>query len=123
MTAHMDAVKRIEDAGAAAVVIQSLFEEQIQLQQIRLEEELTISDNLDAEIQDLFPEVQHGGPEEHLMKVRRTKEAVGIPVIGSLNCVNPDTWSEWAARMEETGVDGLSSTSSRFLSTARRAPK
>lgn len=107
MTAHMDAIKRIEDAGAAAIVIQSLFEEQIQLQQMRMEEELTLNDNLDAEIQDLFPDVQHGGPDEHLMWVRKTKEAVEMPVIGSLNCVNPDTWSEWAVKMEETGVDGL----------------
>ena len=107
MTAHMDSIKRMEDAGAAAVVIQSLFEEQIQLQNMRMEEELTISDNLDAEIQDLFPDVEHGGPEEHLMWVRKTKEAVSIPVIGSLNCTTPQTWADWAVRMEETGVDGL----------------
>lgn len=107
MTAHMDSIKKMEDAGAAAVVIQSLFEEQIQLQQLRMEEELTISDNLDAEIQDLFPDVKHGGPEEHLMWVRKSKEAVGIPVIGSLNCTNPETWATWAVRMEETGVDAL----------------
>lgn len=107
MTAHMDSIKRIEDAGAAAMVIQSLFEEQIQLQKARMEEELTINDNLDAEIQDLFPDVKHGGPEEHLMWVRKTKEAVTIPVIGSLNCINPATWAEWALKMEQTGVDGL----------------
>lgn len=107
LTAHMDAIKRIEDAGAAAMVVQSLFEEQIQLQQLRMEEELAINDNLDAEIQDLFPDVQHGGPDEHLMWVRKTKEAVGMPVIASLNCVNPETWSEWAVKLEETGVDGL----------------
>lgn len=107
MTAHMDAIKRIEDAGAAAIVIQSLFEEQIQLQQMRLEEELTVSDNLDAEIQDLFPDVEHSGPDEHLMWVKKTKEAVEMPVIGSLNCINPETWSEWAVKMEETGVDAL----------------
>lgn len=107
MTAHMDSIKRMEDAGAGAIVIQSLFEEQIHLQQMRMEEELTINDNLDAEIQDLFPDVEHGGPEEHLMWVRRSKEASSIPIIGSLNCVNPETWAEWAVRMEETGVDGL----------------
>lgn len=107
MTAHMDAIKRIEDAGAAAIVIQSLFEEQIQLQRYRLEQELTISDNLDAEIQDLFPDVEHGGPDEHLMWVKRTKDALGIPVIASLNCVNPETWSEWAFKLQETGIDGL----------------
>lgn len=107
MTAHMDSIKRIEDAGAAAMVIQSLFEEQIQLQSMRMEEELTINDNLDAEIQDLFPDVQHGGPDEHLMWVRRAKEATSIPIFGSLNCVNPATWATWALKMEETGVDGL----------------
>jgi dihydroorotate dehydrogenase (fumarate) len=107
MTAHMDSIKRIEDAGAAAMVIQSLFEEQIQLQSMRMEEELTINDNLDAEIQDLFPDVQHSGPDEHLMWVRRAKEATSIPIIGSLNCINPATWAKWALKMEETGVDGL----------------
>lgn len=107
MTAHMDAIKKMEDAGAGAIVIQSLFEEQIQLQALRLEEELTINDNLDAEIQDLFPDVQHGGPDEHLMWVRRTKEASSFPVFASLNCINPQTWAEWALRLQETGVDGL----------------
>jgi dihydroorotate dehydrogenase (fumarate) len=107
MTAHMDSIKRIEDAGAAAMVIQSLFEEQIQLQSMRMEEELTMNDNLDAEIQDLFPDVQHSGPDEHLMWVRRAKEATSIPIIGSLNCINPATWAKWALKMEETGVDGL----------------
>ena len=107
MTAHMDAIKRIEDAGAAAFVIQSLFEEQVQLQRMRMEEELAIHDNLDAEIQDLFPEIEHGGPDEHLMWVQKTKEAAGIPVFASLNCTNPDTWKEWAVKLAETGVDGL----------------
>lgn len=107
MTAHMDSIRKIEDSGAAAMVIQSLFEEQIQLQRLRLEEELTMNDNLDAEIQDLFPDVQHGGPEEHLMWVRKAKEATEIPIFGSLNCLTPETWAEWAVRMEETGVDGL----------------
>ncbi len=107
MTAHMDSIKKIEEAGAGAVVIQSLFEEQINMQKLRMDEELTISDNLDAEIQDLFPEIKHAGPEEHLMWVRKSKEAVGIPVVGSLNCITPATWAEWAVRMEQTGVDAL----------------
>ncbi|MFW6215224.1 MAG: dihydroorotate dehydrogenase-like protein [Alkalispirochaetaceae bacterium] len=107
LTAHMDALKRIEDAGAGAVVIQSLFEEQIQLQSYRLQEQLTKNDDFDAEIQDLFPEVEHGGPDEHLMWTRKSKEALGIPVIGSLNCINPDTWAEWAVKLEQTGVDAL----------------
>lgn len=107
LTSHMDAIKRIEEAGAGALVIQSLFEEQIQLQRMRMEEELSISDNLDAEIQDLFPDIEHGGPDEHLMWVRKTKEEVSFPVIASLNCVNPETWADWAVQLAETGVDGL----------------
>lgn len=107
LTAHMTALKRIQDAGAAAVVIQSLFEEQIQLQAYRMEQELTKNDDFDAEIQDLFPDVQHGGPEEHLLWTRKSKESLDIPVFASLNCVNPETWSEWALKLEETGVDGL----------------
>lgn len=107
MTAHMDSIRRIADAGAGAIVIQSLFEEQIQLQALRLQEELTVSDNLDAEIQDLFPDVEHSGPDEHLMWTRRAKEAVTIPVIGSLNCLTPSMWADWALKLQETGVDGL----------------
>lgn len=107
LTAHMDAIKRIEDAGAAAFVIQSLFEEQIEMQKIRLEEELRMNDNLDAEMQSVFPAIKHAGPDEHLMWVRKTKEAAGIPVIASLNCINPETWAVWALKLQETGVDGL----------------
>ena len=107
LTAHMEALKRIQDAGAAGVVIQSLFEEQIQLQAYRMEQELTKNDDFDAEIQDLFPDVQHGGPDEHLMWTRKSKEALDIPVFASLNCTNPETWAEWALKLEETGVDGL----------------
>lgn len=107
LTAHMDAIKRIEDAGAGAFVIQSLFEEQIELQRMRLEEELRMNDNMDAEIQSVFPDIKHAGPDEHLMWVRKTKEAAGIPVFASLNCVNPETWAEWAVKLQETGVDGL----------------
>ena len=107
LTAHMDALKRIQDAGAGAVVIQSLFEEQIQLQAYKMEQQLTQHDDFDAEIQDLFPDVSHGGPDEHLMWTGKSKEALDIPVFASLNCTNPDTWAEWAVKLEETGVDGL----------------
>jgi dihydroorotate dehydrogenase (fumarate) len=54
-----------------------------------------------------FPSIQFTGPAEHLMWVRRTKEAVDIPVIGSLNAVVHETWLEYAKLMEQTGVDAL----------------
>ncbi len=107
LTAHMDAIKKIEEHGAGALVIQSLFEEQIQLERYRHDEDLVMYDDWHAEMTNIFPEKEHSGPEEHLMWVRKAKEAVGIPVIASLNAVNPDSWVEWAQKLAETGVDGL----------------
>ena len=107
LTAHMDSIKKIEESGAGALVISSLFEEQINLQQVRMEEELSMHDHSDAEMGDLFPDVEHGGPTEHLYWVKKAKDAVSIPVIASLNCTNESTWIEWAKKLEETGVDGL----------------
>lgn len=107
LTSNVDKIKQIEEAGAGAIVCGSLFEEQIQLEGMKLEEELAAHDDLDAEITSLFPVVEHGGPKEHLMWVRKTKQAVSIPVIASLNAINKDTWIDYATRLEETGVDGL----------------
>ena len=107
LTAHMDSIKKINEMGAGALVIQSLFEEQIQLQKYKLEEDVQMYDNWHAEMTDIFPDIEHGGPEEHLMWVRKAKEASDVPVIGSLNAVNPETWADWAVKLEQTGVDGL----------------
>jgi dihydroorotate dehydrogenase (fumarate) len=107
LTAHMDSIRKINEMGAGALVIQSLFEEQIQLQKYKLEEDVQMYDNWHAEMTDIFPDVKHGGPEEHLMWVRKAKEASSIPVIASLNAVQPETWADWAFKLEQTGVDGL----------------
>ncbi|MFP4383759.1 MAG: dihydroorotate dehydrogenase-like protein [Spirochaetia bacterium] len=107
LTAHMDSIKKIEDTGAGALVIKSLFEEQIRLDKFRMQEDLSLHDNWYAEMTNIFPEMEHSGPEEHLMWVRKAKEAVDIPVIASLNAISPETWVEYAKKLEETGVDGL----------------
>ena len=107
LTSNMDSIKKIEDAGAGALVVKSLFEEQIQLEVARFDEEQHKYDGFDAEIGNMYPEMEHSGPDEHLMWVRKAKEACSIPVIASLNAVNRDTWVEWAKKLEETGVDGL----------------
>jgi len=106
-TAHVDRIKKLEDAGASAIVTASLFEEQIQHERFRLEENLHQFDNLYAEMTDFFPKVQHAGPKEHLLWVRKAKESVAVPVIASLNAVNSDIWVEWAHQLADTGVDGL----------------
>ena len=107
LTSNLDSIKRIEDSGAGALVLKSLFEEQIQLEQARLEEEMQQFDDLHAEMTDIFPDIEHSGPEEHLMFVQKAKESCDIPVIASLNAVNASTWTEWARKLEDTGVDGL----------------
>ncbi len=107
LTLDLDTARRIEDAGASAIVFKSLFEEQINLESLQMEEELTEYAERNAEMINLFPNLQHAGPEEHLDKLAKLKKAVGIPVIGSLNCVNGDTWAEYAVEMEKTGVDAL----------------
>ncbi len=100
-------IKQLEEAGIAAIVYKSLFEEQIQLESLQLIEELSEYENRSAEMARLFPSLEHAGPREHLMNLKKFKESVSIPVIGSLNAVYEPTWVEYALEMEKTGIDGL----------------
>ncbi|MFN3554972.1 MAG: dihydroorotate dehydrogenase-like protein [Bacteroidales bacterium] len=107
LTLDLDTAKRMEDAGAAAIVFKSLFEEQINLESLQMEEELKEYADRNAEMISLFPTLEHAGPQEHLDKLSKLKASLGIPVIGSLNCVNHSTWVQYAQELEKTGVDGL----------------
>ena len=107
LTANLDSIKKIEEMGAGALVTHSLFEEQIQLKRFEFDNLLHKEDSRSAEAITFYPNVEHGGPKEHLMWVKKAKEAVSIPVIASLNAVNKETWLEYAKLLEETGVDGL----------------
>lgn len=107
LTADMKKIKKLEEAGAGAIVIKSLFEEQIELEKMKLNEDLTKYNEIYAEMITIFPKIEHSGPEEHLMWVRKAKESVKIPVFASLNVINKETWVEWAQKLAETGVDGL----------------
>jgi dihydroorotate dehydrogenase (fumarate) len=118
LTASMDTIKRIEEAGAGALVLKSLFEEQIQLERFKLDEDQHRGEAVYAEMASIFPKFQHAGPKEHLMWVRKTKASVKIPVIASLNAVNLETWTEYAKLMAEEGVDGLELN---FFATPRDA--
>ncbi len=107
-TANLEKLQQMQDAGAAAVVIKSIFEEEIQLERFKLAEELEQYDNLSPEMTTIFPQgLEHAGPAEHLMWTRKAKEALDIPVIGSVNAVTMETWLEYAVKMEETGIDAL----------------
>ena len=103
----IDNIKRAEDAGAGALVIRSLFEEQILRESLQMEEALKVGSESFAESIYYFPPLKHGGPREHLMWVEKTRKAVKMPLFGSLNAVSPGSWVSYAKQMEETGVDGL----------------
>ncbi len=103
----MDALGRIEEAGAAAIVYKSLFEEQIQLERMQHDDQLEEYSERHAEMVSLFPKIEHAGPEQHLLHLRRVVEKVNIPVIASLNCVYDITWAEYAEKLAETGVAAI----------------
>lgn len=107
LVTKLDNVKRAEQSGAAAVVYKSLFEEQIQLESAQLDDALDEYNDRNAESVKLFPSIEHAGPEEHLVSVRKVKESVKIPVIASLNAIYKESWIEYAKLLEQTGIDGL----------------
>jgi dihydroorotate dehydrogenase (fumarate) len=102
-----DTIKQIEDAGIGAIIYRSLFEEQIQLENLQLDEELTEYENRNAEMTRIFPQIEHAGPKEHLYNLEKLKKSVSVPVIASLNAIYEPTWIEYAKELEKTGVDGL----------------
>jgi dihydroorotate dehydrogenase (fumarate) len=95
------------NAGIGAVVYKSLFEEQIQLESLQLDEELHEYDYRNAEMEKIFPEIEHAGAEEHVLKLKKFKGKVQVPVIASLNAIYNVTWVEYARQLAEAGVDGL----------------
>jgi dihydroorotate dehydrogenase (fumarate) len=109
LVTNIDNLKRIEQAGAAAIVYKSLLEEQIQLENLELSEIKAEYEDRHAEMVTLFPNTasESSGPEEHLLKLRKAKEAVSIPLFASLNALHDETWIEYAKKIEQTGVDGI----------------
>lgn len=109
LTADLDTLRRMEDAGAAAVVLHSLFEEQINYDSHQLDHFLTSTAHHYAEALTYFPEMtDYGmGPERYLEHVRRSKERLSIPVIASLNGVSSGGWIKYARYIEEAGADAL----------------
>jgi len=105
----LDGIKRLEDAGAAAVVMHSLYEEQILGESHLLDHYLTYGVNSFAEALDYFPEMDSFdvGPDSYLEQIRQAKEAVDIPIIGSLNGVSTGGWIDYALRIQEAGADAL----------------
>ncbi|PLW95033.1 MAG: dihydroorotate dehydrogenase [Marinilabiliales bacterium] len=108
LVTNIGMLKELENAGAAAIVYKSLFEEQIQLENYKLDEQMTGYDERYGEMTSLFPsDIYEAGPEEFLMHFRDAKKALSIPLIASLNAVQFDTWNEYAKKLEDAGADAL----------------
>ncbi len=109
LSEDLDSIRRMEDAGAAAVVLYSLFEEQLVLDKYELHHHLTAGTESFAEALSYFPEPTefHLGPEGYLDHIRKAKAAVSIPVIASLNGVSAGGWVQYAKKIQEAGADAL----------------
>ncbi|MEG3438052.1 dihydroorotate dehydrogenase-like protein [Pannus brasiliensis CCIBt3594] len=109
LSEDIDNIKRMEDAGAAAVVLHSFFEEQIKQEQLALHHHFTHGAESFAEALTYFPEpeVFHVGSEEYLNHIRKAKEMVEMPIIASLNGETSGGWLEYAIQIEQAGADAL----------------
>ncbi len=109
LSKKLDSVKRLEDAGAAAVVMYSLFEEQITHESEALNYFLDRGTESNAEAITYFPDLGNYniGAEPYVELIQKMKKAVSIPVIGSLNGITPGGWVEYARKIEEAGADAL----------------
>lgn len=109
LTDDLDGVKRLEDAGAAALVFRSLFEEQITLEQMSEVAHLDAYGESSAEATSYFPAPAEFalGTYQYLENIRRAKAAVGIPIIASLNGTTSGGWIEYARLMADAGADAL----------------
>lgn len=109
LSRNLDGIRRLEDAGASAVVMYSLFEEQIDLEHEALDHYLSHGAESYAEAKTYFPDLTsyNVGPEEYLKLLSNAKQAVDIPIIGSLNGVSTGGWVEYAREIERAGADAL----------------
>jgi dihydroorotate dehydrogenase (fumarate) len=105
----VSSIRHVEDAGAAAVVMYSLFEEQIGFDSYYIDYHLTQGIDSYAESISYFPDMPsyNIGPDEYLNLIRRAKEAVDIPIVGSLNGTSVGGWIDYATLIEEAGADAL----------------
>ncbi|MEN6357363.1 MAG: dihydroorotate dehydrogenase-like protein [Armatimonadota bacterium] len=103
----IDNIKKAEDAGAGALVIHSLFQEEIELEREELEEDLTAHSEEFAEALTYFPHMDHSGPREHVMWVEKARKEVELPLIGSINAISKGDWIQYAKLLEQAGCNAL----------------
>lgn len=109
LSQDIDSIRRMEDMGASAVVLYSLFEEQLRQETLELDHHLNAGTNSFAESLSFFPQAGEFrlGPEGYLNHIRRAKEAVNIPIVASLNGATVGGWADYAKQIEQSGADAL----------------
>ena len=109
LTAEIDQLKRLEQAGAAAAVLPSLFEEQIEHDSMQVAEAQEFGTESFAEALTYFPQQDEyrSGPEKYLETIAKAKKAVAIPIVASLNGTSKGGWVRYAKMMQEAGADAL----------------
>jgi dihydroorotate dehydrogenase (fumarate) len=109
LSEEIDDIRRMEDAGAGAVVLYSLFEEQLVRERLELHHHMTEGTESFAEALTYFPEPPqfHVGPEGYLEHIRKAKAATRIPIIASLNGASPGGWAGFASQMQQAGADAI----------------
>ncbi|MFQ3621245.1 MAG: dihydroorotate dehydrogenase-like protein [Spirochaetales bacterium] len=113
LTQSVENLRKCEEAGAGAVVLKSLFEEQIEAE-IKQEEYNGLS-TFHPEAEDYFTQMgKHLGPTEYLQLIEKTKKTIRIPVFASLNCVSEPWWIQYTDQLSSVGVDGLELNLSRM---------
>ncbi|HEX7577708.1 MAG TPA: dihydroorotate dehydrogenase-like protein, partial [Verrucomicrobiae bacterium] len=109
LSENIDDIKKMEDAGASAVVLYSLFEEQLRQDRAELNQSMEQGTESFAEALTYFPEPEsfHLGPEEYLKHIVQAKKAVRIPIIASLNGSSAGGWTSYAKQIQQAGADAL----------------
>jgi dihydroorotate dehydrogenase (fumarate) len=109
LSQELDGIRHLEDAGASAIVLYSLFEEQLRQESYELDRHLSEGTDSFAEAASFFPQPSefHLGPEGYLNHIRRAKEAVSLPIIASLNGTTVGGWTQYAKLIQEAGADAL----------------
>ena len=109
LSEDIDNIKRMEDAGASAVVLHSLFEEQIRYERYELHWSTTQGTESYPEALSYFPDPDElaVGPEAYLKHIARAKETITVPIIASLNGSTPSGWTSFAKQIQQAGADAL----------------
>ena len=107
LSSNPEMLKKAEEQGVGALVYKTLFEEQIQMENLHHDEKISQYNDIHAEMVTIHPDIDRSDIDYYLVKLRKVKESLSIPVIASLNCVNESSWFRYAKMIEETGVDGI----------------